>query len=367
MTRVLAPGVFDVFHIGHLNYLMAAGQHGDELVVAVQEDRAAERQKNIQLATPLAERIALIEQLRFVTEVVSYSDVFQGPLLRALNIDVFACGDEYGFDPRYTDQLKTLQFCEENDIKVVRIPRTNHVSSTRVRAHLKQFWSARAAKATELPSGVTTLGSFNGNQNQVLEQTMRECSLIRGAAERHGARSMIDLGCGDGRHLVKLVGHFDQITGVDFAPELVALARKKIDAINPDARLELSASDILQYKTCSQFDLILLSGITPCLDDHQLEQLLDTIIQLAHSNTCLLIRTSVAINKRIDLINFFSKELGTTYTAYYRTQGEILENLNRTGWTLLEACQLYQHRTDTAVWWFELVRTSKNMLRPDVP
>ncbi|WP_068634868.1 methyltransferase domain-containing protein [Thauera butanivorans] len=357
MTRILAPGVFDVFHIGHLNYLMAASRHGDTLVVAVQEDRAAERQKGIQLATPLAERMALIEQLRFVSEVVSYSEVFQGPLLEALDIDVFTCGDEYGCDPRYPDQQKTLQFCADKGIRVARIPRTHHVSSTRVRAHLRQFWSARAAKAAELPAGVTTLGSFNGDQDQVRQQTLRECALIRQVAQGQQASSLIDLGCGDGRHLAEIASGFERITGVDFAPELIALAQRKLEAAGTEAQLQLHAADILEFHTPEQFDLILLSGITPCLDDDQLGQLLHKIAGLAHARSRLLIRTSIALDKRIDLVNFFSHELGSTYTAYYRTQAQTIEDVHRAGWTLCEAVPLYQHRPDTAVWWFEFART----------
>jgi cyclopropane fatty-acyl-phospholipid synthase-like methyltransferase/glycerol-3-phosphate cytidylyltransferase-like family protein len=336
---------------------MTASRYGDVLVVAVQEDRAAERQKNIQLVTPLAERMALIEQLRFVSEVVSYSDIFQGPLLEALGIDIFACSEEYGADSRYPDQQKTLEFCTKNNIKIIKIPRTDHVSSTRVRAHLRQFWATRAAKAAELPAGVTTLGSFKGDQEQMRQQTLRECLLIRQCAQRLEAKSLIDLGCGDGRHLVEIANSFERITGVDFAPELIALAQRKLNAISSRTHLEFHAADIVEFNTTEQFDLILLSGLTPCLDDDQLERLLEKTAKLAHPQSRLLIRTSISLDKRIDLINYFSKELGTLYTAYYRTKSEIIEDARHAGWTLCEAALLYQHRPDTAIWWFEFTRT----------
>ncbi|MBA4742140.1 MAG: methyltransferase domain-containing protein [Azoarcus sp.] len=355
MTKVLAPGVFDVFHIGHLNYLMAASSHGSHLVVAVQEDRAVERQKHVDLVTPLAERIALIEQLRFVDEVVSYSDVFQGPLLDALDIDVFACGEEYGSDSRYPEQQKTLDYCATNDIRVARIVRTAHVSSTAVRSRLRSFWSSRAAKARDLPAGVTTLGSFHGDQDKVREQTARECALIIEAAARADARTLLDLGCGDGRHLAEISGNFERVTGVDYAEELIGLARSRLSTTAPQVQLEVD--DVTEFESDEAFDIILLSGITPCLDDLQLERLFGNIDRFSHDESRLLIRSSISLDKRIDLINFFSAELGEPYTAYYRTPSEMVGIGEAHGWSVLRSGELYRHRTDSAVWWFEFART----------
>lgn len=355
MTRVLAPGVFDVFHIGHLNYLMAARAHGDQLIVAVQEDRAVERQKHVNLVTPLAERIALIEQLKFVDEVVSYADVFQGPLLAALGIDVFACGEEYGNDPRYPEQQRTLDYCNSSGIEVARIARTAHVSSTAVRSRLHSFWASRAAKARDLPAGVTTLGSFQGDQEKVREQTARESALIIEAASRVNAQSLLDLGCGDGRHLAETAKHFACVVGVDYADELIELARCRLAEIAP--HVQLHVADVTEFDPQDTFDIVLLSGVTPCLDDVQLERLFGTIGRLSHGASQLLIRTSISLGKRIDLINFFSVELGEPYTAYYRTANETIDTARRHGWSTVTSGELYRHRPDSAVWWFEFART----------
>lgn len=355
MSRVFAPGVFDVFHIGHLNYLLAASREGDELIVAVQEDRAVERQKGGELVTPLPERIALIEQLRFVTDVVSYADIFQGPLLSALAIDVFVCGEEYGHDSRFPEQFQTLDYCAQQGIRVVRVPRTSHVSSTAVRKRLKEFWSSRAAKAEDLPAGVTTLGSFAGDQDKVKEQTAYEVSLVDQVARKHCSRSLIDLGCGDGRHLLSLAEAFERVVGVDFSEELISIAQRKLEAVS--ARIELHVADVAEFRSPEKFDVILLSGITPCLDDVQLERLLSNVNSFAHNRSQLLVRTSISMDKRVNLVNFFSSELGETYTAYYRTREETINALSRNDWALKESSLLYQHRPDTAVWWFEFERS----------
>ena len=46
MTRVMASGVFDLIHLGHISYLEQARSYGDELVVVVARDSTAERRKH---------------------------------------------------------------------------------------------------------------------------------------------------------------------------------------------------------------------------------------------------------------------------------------------------------------------------------
>ena len=143
MKRLFVPGVFDVFHIGHLNYLKNAAQHGDYIIVGVQEDRSVFKSKGVKPVIPLAERMCILESLRFVDEVISYTSVFQGPLFEGLGIDVFAVGEEYGQDDRYPDQKRTLAYCAEQGIEVARVQRTLGVSSTNIRGRLKEFWDSR--------------------------------------------------------------------------------------------------------------------------------------------------------------------------------------------------------------------------------
>lgn len=351
MKKILVPGVFDVFHIGHLNYLKRAATFGDHLTVAIQEDRAVELAKGTALVTPLPERIALIEELRFVDDVVSYIDVFQGPLLQKLNINTFACGEEYGLDKNFPDQVKTLEFCKDNNINIARIPRTNHVSSTKIRSQLKAFWSSRAAKKEDLPAGVTVLGSFGGDQEKIMLETQKEIELILKSSGDYKNKSLLDLACGDGRLLAELSNNFKESTGVDFSKELLNIAEERL---NKQSKLvECEVSEFFENK---QYDILLLSGILPCLDDLQQYQLLKNIRQMSNENSKCLVRTSIALSKRINIVNQFSKELGTTYTAYYKTVSEIEKQFLDHGWKCGEKFQLYQHREDTAVWWFEFTR-----------
>lgn len=358
MKRLYVPGVFDVFHIGHLNYLKRASEAGDYVIVGVQDDRSVFQSKGVRPVIPLQERMAIIESLRFVDEVVSYIPVYQAPLLEGLKIGVIAVGEEYGTTDLYPDQRRTLDYCRANGIEVVRIPRTHHVSSTQIRERLKAFWNSRAQCRKELTSGVTVLGSFRGDQQKVTEETLREVALVLAASGDTRPKSLLDLGCGDGRHLVHLCPRFRRVVGVDFAASLIELARQRI--AQTGASVELVEADAAEYVTPERFDVLLLSGIIPCLDDVQMDLMLSHLARMSKPDSTLLVRTSIGVDQRIDVVNQFSQELNSRYTAFYRTVPEIETSFQRVGWSTVRKEQLYQHREDTAVWWFEFNPASRS-------
>jgi hypothetical protein len=62
------------------------------------------------------------------------------------------------------------------------------------------------------------------------------------------------------------------------------------------------------------------------------------------------------LEKRVDVVNQYSSELKTHYTGYYRTVQETSQLFVDLGWQQVDCQQLYQHRPDTAVWWFSFSR-----------
>lgn len=67
--RILATGVFDLFHVGHLRYLKYARQQGSSLVVGVVRDEDVLRTKGKMPCIPLAQRMEIIDALACVDEV----------------------------------------------------------------------------------------------------------------------------------------------------------------------------------------------------------------------------------------------------------------------------------------------------------
>lgn len=73
MKIVLATGGFDPLHSGHIDYLEAANQLGDELVVGVNSDKWLIRKKG-RYFLPLSERIRIIVALKPVDHAIAFDD-----------------------------------------------------------------------------------------------------------------------------------------------------------------------------------------------------------------------------------------------------------------------------------------------------
>jgi len=69
MTRVMASGVFDILHTGHVHYLSEAKSLGDELIVVVATDNTVRRRKH-QPITPEKMRLELVNSLKPVDQAV---------------------------------------------------------------------------------------------------------------------------------------------------------------------------------------------------------------------------------------------------------------------------------------------------------
>jgi len=93
---VLANGLFDLLHVGHVRYLKGARALGTRLVVAVNGDRSAARLKGPgRPVMPAADRALLVAALRGVDLVVVFDDPSVEGLLLTLEPHVHAKGTDY--------------------------------------------------------------------------------------------------------------------------------------------------------------------------------------------------------------------------------------------------------------------------------
>lgn len=119
MTRVMASGVFDILHTGHLHYLSEAKRLGDELVVVVATDKTVRRNKHEPII-PEKMRLELIQSLKPVDHAVlgRESDMFG--VVAELKPDIIALGFDQTFDEKALE--KELDRRGMN-IRVVRLGR----------------------------------------------------------------------------------------------------------------------------------------------------------------------------------------------------------------------------------------------------
>lgn len=127
------PGVFDMFHVGHLNIIRNARPHCDRLVVGVVDDETVFRIKGKHPVIPLSERIELLAALRDVDDVVvdRHADKFDS--WRELGYDVIFKGDDWRGTPKGTRLEADLA---RVGARVHYFPYTRHTSSTILRRAL---------------------------------------------------------------------------------------------------------------------------------------------------------------------------------------------------------------------------------------
>jgi D-glycero-beta-D-manno-heptose 1-phosphate adenylyltransferase len=95
-TLALTNGCFDVLHVGHVRLIGDARRHGDLLVVALNTDESARRNKGAERPwVPLVERMEVIAALTGVDYVTSFGEPTAAELLRALRPDVHVKGTDW--------------------------------------------------------------------------------------------------------------------------------------------------------------------------------------------------------------------------------------------------------------------------------
>ena len=92
----LLMGVFDLFHIGHLNLIMRAKEQCDYLRIGVLSDELVIKYKSIYPTIPLSERMAILAAVRYVDEVVEINtDPSRLEEWKKRPFDCFFSGDDY--------------------------------------------------------------------------------------------------------------------------------------------------------------------------------------------------------------------------------------------------------------------------------
>ncbi|MCK5291626.1 MAG: adenylyltransferase/cytidyltransferase family protein [Thermoplasmata archaeon] len=121
MVRVMASGVFDLIHLGHVHYLEEAKKLGDELVVVVARDSTVRKEKHEPI-TPEEFRRDLVESLKPVDRAVLGGEGDMFKVVEELRPDIIALGyDQYHDAERIEAELKERGL----DIEVVRLDELN--------------------------------------------------------------------------------------------------------------------------------------------------------------------------------------------------------------------------------------------------
>ena len=126
-------GVFDMFHIGHLNILRRAKEQCEYLIVGVSTDELVQEYKNKTPIIPFEERAEIVQSIDCVDKVIAQVDRDKFGAWRELKFDVMFVGDDWKGKPLFVEVEKKLK---EVGIDVVYFPYTKYTSSTILREKL---------------------------------------------------------------------------------------------------------------------------------------------------------------------------------------------------------------------------------------
>jgi len=124
MTRVLAAGVFDLLHYGHIRYLEEAKKMGGPdamLTVIIARDTTVRRLKGSDPVIPEDQRRAVIEALKVVDEaLLGFEDLDLDRVIQQVKPDIVAVGHDQDAMRRQVEKIKKAR---ELDIEIVTVGR----------------------------------------------------------------------------------------------------------------------------------------------------------------------------------------------------------------------------------------------------
>jgi FAD synthetase len=147
MKRVMASGVFDILHTGHVRYLSEARRLGDELVVVVATDNTVRRNKHEPI-TPEKMRLELVQALKPVDRAILGHEGDMFGVVEEIRPNVIALGYDQIFDEKALERELAKRGM---DIEVVRLGRyEDDLNGTRkIIRKIVEWYTASAGREGE--------------------------------------------------------------------------------------------------------------------------------------------------------------------------------------------------------------------------
>ena len=123
-------GVFDMFHIGHLNILKRAKAMCDYLIVGVSTDEVVQEYKHKSPVIPFEDRLAIVEAIKYVDKAIPQTTMDKMVAYKELHFDALFHGSDWKDSTMYDEIEKSFSAI---GVDVVFIPHTDGISSTLIR------------------------------------------------------------------------------------------------------------------------------------------------------------------------------------------------------------------------------------------
>ena len=134
MTIGYTAGVYDLFHIGHLNLLKNAKGMCDKLIVGVTTDNLV-TYKGKRSMIPFEDRQEIVRSIKYVDAVVPQDDMDKLTMCKKLGASYLFVGDDWYGTEKW--QKYEEEFAKAG-VKIIYFPYTKGISSTKITEALRQ-------------------------------------------------------------------------------------------------------------------------------------------------------------------------------------------------------------------------------------
>lgn len=192
---------------------------------------------------------------------------------------------------------------------------------------VKSFWNKRAEKYTEdNPYRAVKCNDSNSNYANILDEYEKETIIPKLNINKNSR--VLDIGCGIGRLTEVIAPESKYYLGTDFAQDLLNIARTRIGA---NGNCDFQVCDFVNIsknnigKRNAPFNTVVLAGVAMYINDEELQECFENLLDILDEKSTIYICQPIAIETRLTLEEFQSKELNTEYNVIYRTIEEYVE------------------------------------------
>lgn len=134
MKTIFSCGVFDLFHIGHLNFLKQSKSYGDRLIIGVNTDDFTLSYKNKKPIIPFEQRLEIVNSCKYVDVTVKAEEYLPLKYIKEYNVDIITVGSEWE-----NIELESIKWAKNNGIKVIYINYTQNISTSYIVKKIKEL------------------------------------------------------------------------------------------------------------------------------------------------------------------------------------------------------------------------------------
>lgn len=217
--------------------------------------------------------------------------------------------------------------------------------------HVSEFWKKRANLYEKIPIESIVIFKESKERDDKLKKT-----IIKYIDKTD--KKVLDVGCGTGRISLYLASYVDFVLGIDYTKKLINIAEIEKNKRNIK-NVVFKHEDSQTFNYNKKFDVVIICGLFNYLNDDAVDKTIKNISKHLKINGKVIVKETIALEKRYYIIEKYSEELKSDYNSIYRTTDELISLFEKNSFKVKICEKFYQHRKETAGWFFVFLYTGE--------